>query len=601
MTCNVSDTHLEVTWNLGGLYHGDNDATLWKDLEEARMRSLRFAAAQRGRIQKESLTSPRLGAAIQEYEAVHELVMKPYLYAYLWHSQDMRDPRREALLGRVRERRDEITLTLLFFCLELSAISEESLSRLAAHESLHKYAHVLDNLLPWKPYLLGEEEEGSIWETLYGERRRIQGSYDRLIGSLSVPVNVEGDAHSLSISQALACLRSPKRKLRANASFAFLRELGSREKEFGDVLRSLLRNYQQEREKRCLHYPEQTFDLVNEVDPVVMDAMTGAVESHYELGREYLRLKSRLLGLDRLKSSDILAPLLSKGSRLTFSEAYTLLLASLGSYHPLFRSILERLPSGGRIDATIRPGKFPGAFCKCFVPTQHPFISLPYEGNVSDLLTLTHEVGHALHYRFASNLSFLNFNPPPILSEFAGTFFEILFVQHLLDDAGSPLTDGELLAAHMDSIMTTVFRQHVISRFEKTLHSQGPWDALEVDDICHHWWKENTSLYGEAVEMSAEYRWGWSYIWHIFHKPFYCRSYVFGNLLSMAVYEIYREGGSHVLNDLIAIWSAGGSQAPLAMLQKMGINPSKSHLWDYAFRYVDRLLTRIKGIAGTDS
>ena len=252
MTCNASNTHLEMTWNLGGLYQGDNDPNLWKDLQDARTRSLRFAAAQRGWVQEESLTAPRLGAAIQEYEAVHELVMKPYLYAYLWHSQDMRDPRREALLGRVRERRDEITFTLLFFCLELSAISEESLSRLASQKALHKYAHVLDNLLRWKPYLLGEKEEGSIWETPYWERRRIQGSYDRLIGSLSVPVNVEGDAHSLSISQALACLRSPKRKLRANASVAFLRELGSREKEFGDVLRSLLRNYQQEREKRGL-------------------------------------------------------------------------------------------------------------------------------------------------------------------------------------------------------------------------------------------------------------------------------------------------------------------------------------------------------------
>jgi oligoendopeptidase F len=588
-----SETQAGFTWDLDTLYRGDKDPALLEDLEDAEVRSARFAEDYCGRVRKSDLSPSLLLAAIKEWEAVQQLVLKPHLYAYLRSAQDKRDPKRERLLDMVTERRREIDHRLSFFPVELSALSETSVLALAATQDLQPYRHVLYNFLLWKPHILNEREEGFLREKLYPERRRLRSSYDRLTASLTVAVRMEEETRSLTTVQVLACLRSPERAVRAQAFHGLLEELGDRGREFGGILRPLLRNHHQENRQRRLQSPEQKSLLINGVGPDVLDTMMNAVESRYKDARGYFRTKASLLGVDRLKTSDILAPTAFPRSSLSFSEACKLVRTSLGGYHPLFRALLDRWMAGRWIDATMGPGKLPGAFCKCFSPAQHPFVSVPYAGNTCDLLTLAHEIGHALHYRLASAQSFLNFDPPPVLAECSGTFFEILLVQDLLHQSGSPLKEQELRTAHMDSILTTVFRQHVITRFEKTLHS-GSMESLSLTDICRRWWSENLALYGDSVEMHPRYQWGWSYIWHIFHKPFYCWSYVFGNLLAMVFYEIYREGGPHVLNDLIAIWSAGGSQAPLAMLKKMGLEPSAAWFWDYAFGYVDRLAAGIQ-------
>ena len=66
--------------------------------------------------------------------------------------------------------------------------------------------------------------------------------------------------------------------------------------------------------------------------------------------------------------------------------------------------IVREFIDGNWIDAPVRPGKRPGAFCAYTVPGHHPYLLLNWTGSDRDVLTLAHELGHGIHAYLALSL-----------------------------------------------------------------------------------------------------------------------------------------------------------------------------------------------------
>ncbi len=100
-----------------------------------------------------------------------------------------------------------------------------------------------------------------------------------------------------------------------------------------------------------------------------------------------------------------------------------------------------------------------------------------------------------------------------------------------------------MLCSKIEDAFATVFRQNVLTRFEQAAHAERRKEKLTSDQLCELWWGANETLYGGAVEMLPLYRWGWAYIPHFIHTPFYCYAYVFGELLVLSLYRMYGKRG----------------------------------------------------------
>jgi oligoendopeptidase F len=140
----------------------------------------------------------------------------------------------------------------------------------------------------------------------------------------------------------------------------------------------------------------------------------------------------------------------------------------------------------------------------------------------------------------------------------------------------------------MDRILLTVFRQNVLTRFEESLHnlrSNGPVGGEEIGEL---WWDENTRLFGEDVQVPSHYRWGWAYVPHLVHRPFYCYNYIFGNLLSLILHKNYQEQGEGFVEKIIQLLNTGSSRGPLELLADIGLHPDDEAFWKRAFQYVAR-------------
>lgn len=481
--------------------------------------------------------------------------------------------------------------------LRIRALPQGFLRELANHRELSDYRHFLLDQVRFKPHVLSEPEE----KIINGMNRPLRSAwvtlYDDLIASLRVELGNGDQGESLSLDQVLALLYAPGRSLRERAYGALLQTLSRQGMVFKHILNGVLLNEHLEDLRRGFSSSLDKACLYDGVQKAHVEAMMEVVEDHYPLARRYLRLKARLLDMGQLQITDLLAPIGEEDAEIPFSRAQGLLLDAVEEQAPVLQAMTREFFQKHWIHGEMKTGKRHGAFCKCFAPSQPPFVSLHYGGHLRDVAVLAHELGHAVHYRLASKQSFLNFAPPPVLAETGSTLYEILLFQHLWNREASRPRSIRLVAAHLDGILVTVFRQSVITRFEQAIHRERKDHYLGEKEISQLWWEENQRLYGEDLQMTPAYRWGWALIPHLVHRPFYCYTYVFGNLVAMALYQSLRAQGSDFLERIIHLLSSGCSRAPAELLAELGFDTGQKSSWEEALRYVAQLIQALEKVS----
>jgi oligoendopeptidase F len=579
---------MSTSWDLSSLYAAPDDPQLDADLAAVARDAEVFAARHRGRIA--SLDAATLGEAITIYEGIEERARRPGFYAHLLFAADTQNERVRRLLDRTREAHVALANELTFFELELKAVADDAFAALLAHPALADRGHWLGLVRRRKPYTLSEPEERVVNQKNLTGRGALVQLFDELSGSLRFRV----DGEDLTGEEALALLHGPDRARRERAYTVFLETHATHGVVWANVLGALANDHRLECDLRRLSDPVLPTHLDNEVRPETVEAMMQATERHYPLAQEYFRLKARLLGLERLKNTDLYAPLDETPRRVSFDQARALVLDAFSAFSPTFGDLARDFFTGGWIDADPRPGKRLGAFCASWSPRANPFVLLSYTETPRDVATLAHELGHGVHDRLAARQRPLDYHPPLTLAETASVFAEMTLTRALLDREPDRVVRRALLCAKIEDTIATVFRQNVLTRFEMAVHARrahGPLTATELGDL---WWAENARLYGDAVEMIPAYRWGWSYIPHFIHSRFYCYAYVFGELLVLALYQRHREEGAAFVPRYLELLAAGGSDAPDRLVARMGLDVDDPAFWERGFRVIGDLLSELR-------
>jgi oligoendopeptidase F len=579
---------MSVTWDLSPLYAGPDDARLDADLAAAHRAADAFATGHKGRIA--GLDVHGLAAAITAYEEIEELARRPAFYAHLLFAADTQDEAARRLVDRTREAAVTIANALTFFEIELKAIPDDAFARLLDDAALAARRHWLGLVRRRRPYTLSEPEERIVNQKNLTGRGALVQLFDELSGSLRFRV----DDRELTGEQALALLYEPDRALRERAYATFLDTYARHGVVWTSVLNGLMQDHRLECELRRLPDPVLPTHLDNEVRPATVEAMMVATEAHYELARRYFRSKAKLLGLPRLKNTDLYAPLADAPARVPFDEARRLVLDAFTAFSPEFGARAGEFFERRWIDAAVRPGKRLGAFCASLGPRSNPWVLLSYTETPRDAATLAHELGHGVHDCLASRQRPLDHLPPLTLAETASVFGEMMLTRTLLDREPRRDVRRALLCARIEDTIATVFRQNVLTRFEMAAHARRRQGPLTADELGELWWAENAKLYGDAVEMIPAYRWGWSYIPHFVHSRFYCYAYVFGELLVLALYQRYREQGATFVPQYLELLAAGGSEAPDVLLGRLGFAIDEPSFWERGFAVLRDLLAELE-------
>ncbi len=588
-----------VTWDLSDLYRGPDDPALEGDLAAALARARAFAVRYRGTIDVPGGPAPEwVAAALAELESIVEQADKPAVYAGLLHAADARPPAHGALLARTQERGSEIRNQLLFFDLEWLALDEARAAPVIAAPACARWRHHLEASRRYRPHILSEAEEKLLEETANTGRRAFHRLFDETLSAMTFTVEVDGTPQRLNESGVLALLHDGRRELRQRAARALTEGLRQHGALLTFICNTIAQDHAQIDRLRGYATPMAARHLDNEIEAATVEALLGACEANADLVASYYGLKRRLLGLDVLYDWDRYAPLELDAPTVSWPAARELMLEAYGEFSPRLREIAARFFGARWIDAEVRDGKRGGAFSAGAVPSVHPYVLLNYLGQPRDVMTLAHELGHGVHQYLSRDRGYLQADTALTMAETASVFGELLVFEALRRREQSPRARLALLCGFIEDAFGTVFRQIALTRFEQELHAarrrSGELSGQQLGEI---WLAVNATLYGDAVTLTDDYRWWWAYIPHFIHSPFYCYAYSFGELLVLALHELYAEQGPAFVPRYLDLLAAGGSEAPAVLLRRLGIDIQQPQFWQRGLCVLRRLVEEAQGLA----
>jgi len=582
----------EITWDLSDLYASIDDPELEKDKEKVRNLAKDFSDKYKGRVS--DLTAEEHAESLNEYEEIAQLAGKIGSYAQLKWSTNTEDPALGKLLQEARELGSEISQTLVFYSVEWLKVGDEEANKLIENPVLGKWKHYLETSRLYKPHTLSEEAEQVMSAKSVTSRSAWNRYFDETLGAARFDL----DGESLTEQQVLSKLHSPDRDLRKRAHQSLTSTFQDHSRTLTFVFNTILSDKQTNDKLRGYDSWISSRNLANEIDQSTVDSLINSVTGKYDLVQRYYRLKKELLGYDKLYDYDRYAPLASTRKQVSWEEARENVLEAYGDFHPDMKKIAGEFFSKRWIDAAIKPGKRGGAYSASTVTSVHPYVFMNYDGQLRDVQTLAHELGHGVHQYLSRKQGELQSSTPLTTAETASVFGEMLVFNRLMDSLDDPKEQLALLTSKIDDTIATVFRQISMNRFEDKIHTARRTEGEQTTgQFSELWYETQHALYGDSVEITDEYKLWWCYIPHFLHTPGYVYAYAFGELLVLALYDAYRSGQKDFSDQYIKLLEAGGSDWPHNIVSKMGIDIRDESFWNRGLTLFEEMIERAEKLS----
>ncbi|HEY64506.1 MAG TPA: M3 family oligoendopeptidase [Caldilineae bacterium] len=533
-------------------------------------------------------------AAVRQYEAITLALHRLAGYAYLWFAEDTQDQRALAFRSKIEQLGAEIQNRVLFFSLWWKGLDDTPAQRLMRNAGDYRY--FLESLRRFKPHTLTEPEERIINIKDVNGVNALITLYDMITNRFTFELEVDGEKKRLTREELMVYVRDPRPELRAAAYQELYRVYGEQGNLLGQIYAYRVRDWYNEN-LRLRHFatPIAVRNLLNDIPDAAVDTLLDICRENASVFQRYFRLKARWLGMDRLRRYDIYAPIAGAEKSYEYAEAIDLVLDTYQAFSPEMAEHARRVFAERHIDAEVRPGKQGGAFSYGVLPGLTPYVLLNYTGKARDVAVMAHELGHAIHSSLAGHHSVLTFHPSLPLAETASVFGEMLLTDRLLREEEDEAVRRDLLVAVLDDAYATVMRQAYFALFEREAHdlvNQG----RTIDELCERYMGNLTEQFGDAVEISDEFRWEWVSIPHIYHTPFYVYAYSFGQLLVLSLYQRYKEEGETFKPAYLKILAYGGSESPQRILSEAGIDITSPEFWRGGFDVISGMIDELEAM-----
>ncbi|MBL8770823.1 MAG: M3 family oligoendopeptidase [Phenylobacterium sp.] len=583
-------------WRLDDLYADREDPRIAADLERAEQLNGELARLE-GRLIATRSRPAELGGIIDRgielYEQATNAMWAVGAFASLAASTARNDPAWSKFESDLRARTSQIAAMSLFFTLEINRLEDDELEMaLKANKSAQRWRPWLRRVRAGRPHELAAD-----LEKLLLDKAPAVANWGRLTDETLARMTGRVDGETLTLNEMLNRMSGPDAGMRKAAAGALARALGARADTLALSLNTLAFEKQVEDRWRKFASPAAGRHLANEVDAEAVDALEAAVVDAYEsVSHRYYALKARAMGRPYLDHWDRNCPLDAAPPRTySWDEAKGIVLESFEALAPRFADTARTFFAQPWIDARPRPGKQMGAYSHSVTAERHPYVFLNYMGERRDVLTLAHELGHAIHQTLCKPLGTLLADTPLTLAETASIFGEGLVFEKLLAEAPKAERRG-LLAGKIEDGINTVVRQIAFHRFETRFHAARQQGELSADEIGSLWTQVMSESLGPAVRLDKGYRHYWAYISHFVHAPFYVYAYAFGDLLVRALMEKRREDPKAFAPVYEKLLAAGGTKTYVQALAPFGLDPRTKSFWAAGTKQLERLVDEFEAL-----
>jgi oligoendopeptidase F len=571
--------YIQQAWNLEDLFTSFDAPEVEQSITHIE-RQIEHFEAYRSRLNSD-LEPTLFHKMLEAYERLVRDLYRLTGYSSLRFAADTQDQNAQTSMARYRQLAAETDNRTMFFQLWWKELEDESADSLLA--SSRNFRYWLELLRLERLYTLSEPEERVINLKDVNGTAALLTLYSTTTDRYIFKLTEDGEKKELNREELAVYYRHSQPDMRAAAYQELFRVYERDLPVLGQIYQYRLRDWQSENvDLRGYSSPISVRNLNNDIPDEAIDVLLEVGQENASLFQRYFRLKAQWIGMKKLRRYDIYAPVLKTDRRYDYSEAVELVLESFRRFDPRIAALAERVFQEQHIDSEVRKGKSGGAFCATISPDLTPWVLQSFTGRPDDVATMAHELGHAIHAMLASHHNALSQQASLPLAETASTFGEMLVIGRILAEDPDPDTRRDLLFRQMDSNYATIMRQIYFALFERDAHQLVAEGAL-IDDLSDLYIKNLSEQFGDSLELNEEFKLEWILIPHIYRVPFYVYAYSFGQLLVLSLYQQFLEEGESFKPRYLEILSAGGSVAPVRILQKAGIDIRSADFWQGGF------------------
>jgi oligoendopeptidase F len=585
-------TYQQTRWSLGDLFPGPKSEELEAAFVELE-KQVEILEKRRPEL-TDDINLETFLSIVKELDQNTTLGQKIYTFAGLYFSEDTQNKVAQNLMARVEQFVAEMSNRILFFNLWWKALPEEKARELVTGSG--DYAYWLEAMRLFIPHTLSEAEEKIINIKNVTGQSALQMVYSSLTNRYVFKLEVDGEMKELTRGELMMYVRTADPDLRARAYQELYKVYGDDGSLLGQIYQTLVRDWRNEQVNLRKHAsPIAARNLINDIPDAVVDTLLDVCQKNAKVFQRFFQLKARLIGLDKLRRYDIYAPVVKSDKTYPFAEGTKMVLDAYQAFDPKFAEMAERVFAQNHLDSEVRKGKRGGAFCWPSSPDLTPWVMLNYQGKADDVSTMAHELGHAVHSMLAADHSIFTFHSNLPLAETASTFGEMVLVDHMLKHETDESVRRDILFGQVDGAYATIMRQAYFALFERQAHEMIQKGA-SVDELAEAYLQNLKDQFGDAVDVSDEFKWEWVSIPHIYDVPFYVYAYTFGQLLVLSLYQQYKQEGESFIPRYTKILSTGGSKAPVQVLSEAGIDIFDARFWQGGFDVLAGLIGELEAL-----
>ena len=572
------DVPVEQTWNLESLYAG---LDAWES-DFARVEAeLASAARFRGRLGE---GAGALSACLALHDQVKAAAERIRWFAANRLAEDMSQTEWQACAQRASALVSAVAAAFAFLEPEILALPGEKVTAwIQSDAELKPYQGYLQELYTRQAHSLSPDAEAVLAEL--GESLNTPLGVWRTIVSQELQFSPVSDADGTPVPMSLAAvyrlLKSPVRGVRRaayeSATTAFGAHTGTLALVFAAACR---RNVALARLRR---YPSALEGaLQSEKLPAAMvDRLLAAAEQGACLFQRYLACRKRTMRVDDLMPWDLYSPLGEAPVQpVSFSEGFQTVVNALAPLGPEYRAVLEQARRERWIDCADNAGKRSDAFCSwCY--GHHPGVMMTWQGTAHNILTLAHELGHAVHWYLSGQSQPYRYAFPSLfLSEMAAIVNEVLLIRYLLQSE-EPALRSQVLVTAVDSLTQNFFWGSMTTAFQVRVHAMAErGEPLTYESITRANTETLQRWHGAAMAVTTDGDGStWTWLWQNF-SHFYSYQYPAGAALAFAVAEMVLDGGTPAVENYRRFLGAGSSADSTALLGNLGLDLTAPTTYD---------------------
>jgi oligoendopeptidase F len=585
-------------WNLSDIFQ------TWDQWEEA-YRKIEAGIDRYAALKGTLASGPdALLAAFRLSEELDQLAYRVWYFPSLQYDQDQRDNAVNAKRQQVQILFARLQQAGSWFNPELLAIPLETVRGwMERSEPLRLYRFAIESLYRQQEHVLDEAGE-----RLMSLSSRLAASPNEAYWALSTAdakfptiTLSTGEEVTVSYGQYRALLATRREQADREAAFTALHQTYQGNLNTYATLYNAVcqRDWFQARARGYRSTLEAALHGDN-IPPSVVENLIETTRAGAEPLRRYHRLRRKALGVPAYHVYDFSIPLVTFDKKYRYEEVLDWIVEAVAPLGPLYQSRMREGFTGRWIDVYENEGKRSGAYSAPVYGT-HPYMLLNYTDTLDDVFTLAHEMGHSMHTILShEHQPFVYSNYTIFVAEVPSTLSEALLLEYMLARSTDPAERVVLLQHAIDNITGTFFTQVLFADYELRAHRLAEEDRPITSEILTEMYVSLLKdYYGDALDLNPLTGVTWARIPHFFNSPYYVYQYAtcFASAARIAREimdgpEAYR---AEARERYLALLGAGGSDYPMELLKRAGIDLAQPDTVRAVIEQLDGLVTRLEG------